>query len=80
MLPGRPIYDCLNLNVTLHPRSTDLEVTSIWGSHFLTINEAAEVGETEEKNGGAESLTTSTMTTTVSKSSLAFWRGQPLKI
>lgn len=45
-----------------------------------SIKEAAELRETEGKNGGAESLTTSTMTTTVSESSPAFWRGHPLKI
>lgn len=33
-----------------------------------------------QKMFGAESLTTSTMTTTVSRSSPAFWRGQPQKI
>lgn len=69
-------------NVTPHPESTDLEVTSIRGKPFPdSIKEAAELRETgEQKNGGAESLTTSTMTTTVSESSPAFWRGQPLKI
>ena len=45
-----------------------------------SIKEAAELKETEGENGGAESLTTSTMTTTVSKSCPAFWRGRPLKI
>lgn len=45
-----------------------------------SIKEAAELRETEDKNGKAGSLTTSTMTTTVSKSCPAFWRGQPLKI
>lgn len=45
-----------------------------------SIKEAAELKEAEVENGGAESLTTSTMTTTVSKSCPAFWRGQPLKI
>ena len=36
-LPRRSIYGCFNPTVTLHPKSTDLEVTSIWGSHFLTL-------------------------------------------
>lgn len=67
--------------MTPHPKSTDLEVTSIWGQPFPdSIKEAAELRETEDKNGGAESLTASTMTTTVSESSPVFSRGQPLKI
>lgn len=36
-LPGHPIYGCFNPTVTPHPKSTDLEVTSIRGSHFLTL-------------------------------------------
>lgn len=78
-MPSHPIYGPLNPNVTLSPQVH-------WPGSYIhsrqpfpdSIKEATELKDTKNKNGGAESLTTSTMATTVFKSGLARWRGQPL--
>lgn len=78
-MPSHPLYGLLNPNVTPHPKSSDLEATSIGGKPFPdSIKEAVELKDTKNKNGGAESLTASTMDATVFESGLAHWRGRPL--
>lgn len=78
----------LSSNLWLPQPNRDLSPHVHWPGSYVhsrqpfpdSIKEAAELNDTEGENGGAESLTTSTMTTTVSQSSPAFWRGQTLKI
>lgn len=45
--PGHPIYSRLDPAVAFHSVSTDLDVMSIWGGHFLTIKRGAELRETK---------------------------------
>lgn len=46
-MPGHPIYGRLDPAVAFHSLSTDLDVMSIWGGHFLTIKQGAELRETK---------------------------------
>lgn len=80
-LPSRSFYDCHNPNVTHSPHVHWPGSYVHLGQPFPgSIKEKAELKETGGENGGAKSLTASTMTVAVSESNPVFWRGQPLKI
>lgn len=80
-LPSHLFYDCHNPNVTHSPHVHWPGSYVHLGQPFPeSIKEAAELKETGAENGGAKSLTASTMTVAVSESNPVFWRGQPLKI
>lgn len=78
-MTSHPIYGLLNRNVTPSPQVQWPGSCVHSGQPFPdSIKEATELKDTKNKNGGAESLTTGTMATTVFNSGLARWRGQPL--
>lgn len=79
--PSHPISSCFNPNVTPQPSPLTWKLCPFGAAiSWLYKAESGTERDWGQKKFGAESLTTSTMTTTVSRSSPAFWRGQPQKI